>query len=107
MLRNTSIVRPVITEKSMREVSLGRYTFEVSKDATKQSIRAAMKELYQVDPMSVQTIHVPGKRRRAGRRRQEVVLASWKKAVIRIKPDQKLDLFEVAVPEKSEAKEKK
>lgn len=85
--------RPVITEKSMKQVMSDRYTFAVNRKATKIDVRRAVKTLYNVDAMQVQTIAVAGKRRRVGRRRTPMVQAAWKKAIITLKPGQKIDLF--------------
>ena len=38
MRRTLVLLRPVITERSMTETGVGRYTFEVVKSATKQEI---------------------------------------------------------------------
>ena len=44
------ILRPIITEKSARQMEIGQYTFEVAKDANKveiaQALAEILKELY-------------------------------------------------------------
>ena len=47
------LLRPVITERSMTETNVGRYTFEVTRDATKQEIAAAVAEAFKVDVVDV------------------------------------------------------
>ena len=89
------IIRPVITEKSMREASLGKFTFQVAKEADKTTIRKAVEEKFKVSVLSITTSVIKGKTRRFGKRMKEAVLSSWKKAVVELKKGQKIDLFEV------------
>ena len=44
------IKRPIITEKSMMATALGKYTFEVQKDATKVEIAQAVDCLLYTSP---------------------------------------------------------
>ncbi len=93
-MQGSSILkRPVITEKSMKEIAKNRYTFAVDVQADKPAIRQAVKELFSVDAINVRTITVPGKRRRIGRRRMLQSLSSWKKAIVTVKEGQSIDLF--------------
>lgn len=94
MLPHEVIRKPVITEKSMKEVSRGRYTFAVDRRASKGAIAIAVKALFLVDPVKVQVVTVPGKRRRTGKKRIQFVFPRWKKAVVTLKPDQKIAIFE-------------
>ena len=88
------IKRPVITERSMSQTEMKRYTFEVAKDANKIEIAKAVEEIFGVKVAKVNTIHVEGKKKRLGmqpmgRRR------SWKKAMVTLTPDSKsIELFE-------------
>lgn len=43
------ILRPVITEQSMADMELDKYTFEVDTRATKSQVKRAVKELFDVD----------------------------------------------------------
>ena len=89
-----SIIRKVlITEKGtiMRE-TLRQYFFEVARDANKIEIKRAVEAVFGVKVDSVQTMHMQGKVKRQGRnvgRRND-----WKKAIVTLKPDQKIELFE-------------
>ncbi len=88
------IKRPVITERSMSQTEMKRYTFEVANDANKIEIAKAVEEIFGVKVAKVNTIHVEGKKKRLGmqpmgRRR------SWKKAMVTLTPDSKsIELFE-------------
>ena len=88
------IKRPVITERSMAQTEMKRYTFEVAKDANKIEIAKAIEEIFGVKVAKVNTINMDGKKKRlgmqpAGRRR------NWKKAMVTLTPDSKsIELFE-------------
>ena len=89
-----SVVRRVlITEKGtvLREVR-NQYLFEVQRDANKIDIKRAIEAIFHVQVASVRTQQMLGKVRRQGRfvgKRSD-----WKKAIVTLKPDQKIDLFE-------------
>jgi len=79
------ILRPIITEQSMEETMLGKYTFEVAKDATKTEIGKACEMLFDVKVLKVNTMHFQGKKRRMGKTSGRT--PSWKKAVVTIDLD--------------------
>ncbi len=76
------IIRPIVTEKSNDELGIGKYTFEVAKDATKTEIKQAVEQLFQVKVMKVNTMVVLGKKKRHGV--HEGKRPDWKKAIVRI-----------------------
>ena len=56
------IVRPHITEKAALKAEVARaYTFEITSQATKTRIIAAVKELYKVTPVKVNIVNLPTK----------------------------------------------
>ena len=89
-----SIIRKVlITEKGtvLREVHQ-QYMFEVARTANKIEIKRAVEKVFNVKVDYVQTMQMRGKTKRQGRwvgRRND-----WKKAIVTLKPDQKIELFE-------------
>ena len=88
------IKRPVITEQSMAQTEIKRYTFEVAKDANKIEIAKAVEEIFGVKVAKVNTLNMQGKEKRTGRfpagRRP-----AWKKAMVTLTPDSKsIELFE-------------
>lgn len=94
-MENIVLKRPIITEKSMNDAAVGRYTFEVAYYATKNEIRKAVEEQFKVNVVKVKTIKMKGKVRRSGRMRVPTVLKNWKKAVVHLKAEQKIDVFEM------------
>ena len=87
------IKRVLITEKSTTARELqNKYPFEVSRDSNKIEIKRAVEQLFSVKVDTVRTLLMHGKVRRQGRyfgRRSD-----WKKAIVTLKPDQKIELFE-------------
>jgi large subunit ribosomal protein L23 len=88
------VVRKVlITEKGtvLRETR-NQYFFEVARDANKIDIKRAIETIFRVKVDNVRTMQLRGKVKRQGRwvgRRND-----WKKAIVTLKPDQKIELFE-------------
>ena len=81
------IIAPVITEKSMSGIADKKYTFKVAKDSNKIEIADAVAKLFKLDVAKVNTVNVRVKERRMGR--YSGYTASWKKAIVTLKPDSK------------------
>lgn len=84
--------RPVVTEKNTLLATQNKFTFEVRDDANKRQVKEAVEKAFKVNVVSVNVIRVPGKMRRAGRRRG--ITPEWKKAVVTLQPGQKIEFFE-------------
>ena len=84
--------RPVITEKNSMLLAQNKYTFEVCQNANKSQIKQAVEKAFKVEVTAVNMMIVPGKRRRLGRR--ELPAQPWKKAIVTLKPGDKIELFE-------------
>jgi large subunit ribosomal protein L23 len=87
---------PIITEKSMILANAGCYTFEVELAATKGQIAAEVATQFKVQVTGVKTMRIKGRTKRVGKKRVEVQLSPWKKAIVKLKKDQKIALFETA-----------
>lgn len=94
MAKSIILKRAIISEKSLIDASYGRYTFEVSLKASKEEIAKAVKEIFNVDAQGVKTLVVKGRTKRALKTRKNIKVTSWKKAIIKVKSGQKIDLFE-------------
>jgi large subunit ribosomal protein L23 len=97
------IIRPLVTEKSMKDVGEGIYTFAVAKSATKMQIKRALKDAFNVNVSSISTSIMKGKKKKVGVRRREVTDTILKKAIIMLKKGERIALFE---PETDEKKKK-
>jgi large subunit ribosomal protein L23 len=89
------IRRPVISEKATRiSEQLGQVTFEVAPNANKVQIREAVEYIFDVEVARVNTLIMPAKRGRRGRR-WYVRSQQWKKAIITLKAGYSIKLFDV------------
>jgi large subunit ribosomal protein L23 len=86
------IIRPLMTEKSMRQKEEhNTVTFEVARDANKVDIKRAVEQLLGSKVASVRTSLAHGKMKRQGRyvgRRSD-----WKKAYVRLREGEKMPEF--------------
>lgn len=57
------IKKPLISEKSMINAGIGKYTFEVDPKANKIEIRKAIEDIFKVHVTKINTVKMPGKRR--------------------------------------------
>jgi large subunit ribosomal protein L23 len=87
------VMRPLVTEKATTlKDERNQVTFQVAMDANKIEVRRAVEAIFKVKVTDVRTQVVFGKEKRMGRfagRRP-----SWKKAVVTLGPDSKIELFE-------------
>ena len=87
------VLRPIVTEKATAlKDDRNQVSFQVALDANKVDIRRAVEKIFNVKVTDVRTQVVYGKEKRMGRfvgRRP-----SWKKAVVQLAPDNKIELFE-------------
>jgi large subunit ribosomal protein L23 len=91
----STILRPVVSEKSTVLGDQGKYVFEVAPTANKIQIKQAIETAFankKVQVSAVNILHVSGKVRRRGR--SVGTTRSWKKAVVTLREGQRLDLFE-------------
>jgi large subunit ribosomal protein L23 len=88
------ILAPLITEKSMTATAANQYTFEVHSRATKTQIRHAVEEIFSVNVIKINTTNVAGKVKNFARRgtRTSGKQSDWKKAIVTLKPGQKIEL---------------
>lgn len=89
------LIRPIITEKTMKATGLSRFAFEVGIKMTKTEIKQTVSKTFGVNVIKVQTSTVPGKAYRTGKRFKYAYKPDWKKAVVTLKPGQKIELFDV------------
>ena len=87
--------RPVISEKSMSLAAQGKFTFIVDKRANKDQIAQVVADHFKVTVEKVATVSIKGKTKRFGKKRSQVKLSDYKKAIVKLKKGQKIDLFEI------------
>jgi len=88
---------PIITEKTTLLIESNQYSFAVDRKADKASIKAAIEQLFDVKVVSVNTLSQPSKFRRGATPNSTRTLgkkANYKKAIIKLAPENSINLFE-------------
>ncbi|NBJ64743.1 50S ribosomal protein L23 [bacterium c-19] len=86
------IIRPIITEKTMRYMDENNVvTFEVKKGSNKILIKQAVENIFHVDVDKVNVVNVRPKTKRVGRYIGKT--KAIRKAYVKIKAGQDIDLF--------------
>ncbi len=91
------LIKPIISEYSLNLASKGLYSFVVHLKANKYQIREAIEKMFKVNVIAIKTAIVKGKRRKTRTKRgvtKEKILR-YKKTIVKLKADQKIDIFEV------------
>ena len=91
---NNIIVKPLISEKSVKEAQSGKYTFIVVKDANKYEIASAVEALFKVKVIGVATNIVKEMKFRTTKFGKSKTDLSYKKARVRLASGQKIQIFE-------------
>ena len=90
------LLRPVVSEKSYALMEDGTYVFVVAPDATRLEVRDAVEQVFGVHVTKVNTLNRKGKRRRNRRRNTFGHQASTKRALVTLRPGERIDLFETS-----------
>jgi large subunit ribosomal protein L23 len=86
------VLRPLVTEKGTHQFTRhNAYSFEVNLWATKEQVRAAVEELFNVHVEKVRTQTRLGKQRRYRFRLGQ--LPTWKKAIVTLHGEDRIEFF--------------
>jgi large subunit ribosomal protein L23 len=86
--------RPVVTEKSGRlSDANNQYVFAVDQRANKAQIKQAVEKAFNVTVLDVNVMCLRAKKGRVGRR-TVIKESAWKKAVVTLKPGDRIAFFE-------------
>ncbi len=93
---HTILKRPLLTEKMSTLQEKGHYAFEVQLDANKIEIARAVEKKFGVTVVNVRTVRSKGKAKSQLTRRGRFSgrTAAWKKAIVRLKEGDKIELFQ-------------
>jgi large subunit ribosomal protein L23 len=86
-------IKPIFTEKSLKEAKLGRYTFLVPVNLTKEEIKKVINSLFSVHVKKVSTVNYKGGTSKNFRGEIKKISAR-KKAIVSLSEKEKIDLFE-------------
>ena len=88
------IMRPLVTEKGTHQSTHehhNAYSFQVNLWATKEQVKHAIEEMFEVRVLKVRTSTRRGKKRRY--RSKFGRLSNWKKAVVKLHPEDRIEFF--------------
>ena len=89
------IIKPILTEKSYKNIANKVYTFKVAKDANKVEIRQAIEEIFGVQVEKVNTLNVKGHTKSQNTKQGRTVgrTSDYKKAIVTLTKDSKTMAF--------------
>jgi large subunit ribosomal protein L23 len=88
------IIEPIVSEKSYALLDQNVYTFKVHPDASKPEISDAIKAIFDVKVLSVNTLNRKGKRKRNRRTGTFGSRPDTKRAIVTLAEGDSIDLFE-------------
>jgi large subunit ribosomal protein L23 len=86
------LVRPLITEKTTKQMSQGKYTFIVHEKANVQMVKKAVEEAFNVKVKDVNIGKIFGKKKRV--RNSFSRTPTYKKAIVTLYPGYKIDVIQ-------------
>jgi ribosomal protein L23 len=86
-------IRPILTEKSLKDAKLGQYSFWVAPNLNKHQIAILIGKAFGVNIISVKTQN-RARRQRLNLSRKMVTVAAKKRAIVTLQDKQKIDLFD-------------
>jgi len=91
-----TVLRPVISEKSIVQSQAGKYTFAVHSEASKIEIASAVAALFSVKVADVNLLTTKAKSTRGALARSPFPgkTTPWRKAVVTLAPGEKIQFFE-------------
>ncbi len=93
LIHQNTIISPVVTEKSATMAALNKYAFRVSPEASKSQIKKAVKDLFHVDVLSINTVKSAARKVRSPKTGRYFNTVVTKKAIVEIKKGQNIDIF--------------
>lgn len=94
------LIRPVFTEKSMKDADNSVFTFIVGLTDGKDAVKKAVEEAYGVKVLDIATSVVKGKVKRIGKKRTRKTITAYKKALVQVQKGQKIAEFELGEKKK-------
>jgi len=96
MNHNIIDLKPVVTEKALSaQKTQDKYAFWVSPRATKGQIEVAFKSVFNIAPLSVNTVTLKGKTKIHWKSRASIQKSDRKKAIISVPKGTKIELLKL------------
>lgn len=90
----TIILRPIITEKSMKLTQNDLYAFEVLKNTTKSQVAKVVERKFNVKVLKVKVMNIKGQSKLQRKVRKVYQTGGYKKAIVQVKKGDKITIFE-------------
>lgn len=103
------IIKPIISEKSLKDATFGKYTFLVDKKSTKTEIKKAIEQVFEVNITKIATNITKGTTTRNTKVGRKVNAFSDKKARVTLQKGQSIAIFDehLGLDKKEEKKKEK
>lgn len=96
----SNLIRKIlVSEKSFADASVGKFSFIVDKKMSKNDASKAIKDLFDIEIISLNSMNYKGKVKIS--RKNRGVRSDFKKIIVTTKPGSKIDLFEIEKTEES------
>lgn len=95
MINHGLYFKPLITEAAFAKANRGWYTFAVEKSLNRNQAAKMIEDLFGVKVVEVKTAMVKGKTKRQLKTRKMIKTSGYKKVMVRLAKDQKIDIFEI------------
>lgn len=89
--------RPILTEKATRLMEQNKYTFDVTPQASKPQIKAAIEDLFEVKVVQVNTLLKPRRKKRVGK--FVGFKPQYKRAIVTVAPGDEDKIRQVLFPD--------
>lgn len=101
------IIKPIISEKSLKDAAFGKYTFLVNEKANKTDVKKAIEEVFDVKVTKIMTNITKGSTTRNTKIGRKVTFFSDKKARVVLQKGQSIAIFDEHLGLDDKKKEKK
>ena len=103
------IIKPIISEKSLKDAVLGKYTFLVNEKANKTDIKKAIEEVFEVKITKIATNITKGSTTKNTKVGRKVKVFANKKACVTLTKGQSIAIFDehLGINQDSKKEEKK
>lgn len=88
-------IKPILSEKSYRELGVSKFTFNIPVGLNKIELKKLIEEKYKVNVLGITTLTQRQKRKRIGVTRNFRITKLKRKAVVSLKKGQTIDGFSV------------
>jgi ribosomal protein L23 len=100
----TNLIKPILTEKTMRLAKKSQFTFAVEPQVSQEAIAETVAALFKVDVLRVNKQTLPAKSKRSGKKRLPTIGSKRYKAIVTLKPGQSIEYWQTEDKKKSKKK---